>query len=248
MGINQEYKLTKYACYVTNISMAVVVNLSALLFVTFREMYNLSFTKLGLLVAINFSIQLFVDLIFTFFAKMFNIHKTVRYMSLITFFGILIYGIMPTVFPDLAYLWIVAGTVVFCGMIGAAVYYLVASLSLNQIVGLVACIMTGIFVSMLWPGAIICVGKKFPPANVAAYALLASGGDMGASVAPQLVGVVSDKVALSNFAIELSKALDISAEQIGMRVGLLVSTVFPVLGIILVLCLKVHFIIRDNTK
>ena len=84
MILNKEYTLTKYACYITNVSMAAVSNLSPLLFMTFRQMYGISYTLLGLLVVINFSTQLLIDLIFTFFAKHFNIHKTIRVMPLLT--------------------------------------------------------------------------------------------------------------------------------------------------------------------
>lgn len=113
MDGSQGYQLTKYACYITNISMSVVASLSPLLFVTFREMYGISYTLLGLLVVINFSTQLFIDLAFTFFARNFNIHKTVRLMPFITFCGLLIYGIFPSVFTEIAYFWIVIGTIVF---------------------------------------------------------------------------------------------------------------------------------------
>ena len=67
MKTNNEYKLAKYACYVTSASMSVAVTLSPLLFVTFRNMYGVSYTLLGLLVVINFFTQLFIDLVFTFF-------------------------------------------------------------------------------------------------------------------------------------------------------------------------------------
>lgn len=136
--------------------------------------------------------------------------------------------------------------VMLWGMIGATICYFVASLSLNPVIGLFACIITGICVSMLWPGTIICVGEKFPDAGVAVYALMAAGGDMGASIAPQLVGIISDKISLSNFALELSEILHISTEQIGMRTGLLVSAVFPLLGVFLIFCLKIHFSVVEK--
>jgi len=49
-----EFKLAKKACYLTGVAMAISANLSPLLFLTFRDMYNLSYTLLGLLVVINF--------------------------------------------------------------------------------------------------------------------------------------------------------------------------------------------------
>ena len=59
----------KYACYTSNITMSIVGNLSPLLLLTFRDLYWISFTLLGTLVAVNFATQLMVDLIFSFFSQ-----------------------------------------------------------------------------------------------------------------------------------------------------------------------------------
>lgn len=409
MAICREYQTTKYACYATNVSMSAVANLSPLLFVTFREMYGISYTLLGLLVVVNFFTQLLIDLIFTFFTKYFNIHKTVRLTPIITLCGLLLYAILPAVFPDMAYVWIAIGTVVFSvssglcevlispviaaipsdnperemsklhstyawgvvavviistlflhfcgrenwrflailwalvplaaailfsraklppmqvesadqkqktrliprgfmlfvaciflggaaectmsqwvsgfvenvlklpkvlgdifgmaffavmlglgrtmyakygkriasvmlmGMAGAAICYLVAGVSLNPVVGLIACALTGICTSMLWPGTLIYAGEKFSDIGVAAYALLAAGGDFGASVAPQMVGIIADTVGASTFAQKLSNMLSIHAEQIGMRAGILTAGIFPLAGIVLLLYMKKYF-------
>ena len=87
-----KYKLTKNACYLSGVTMVIAANLSPLLFLTFRDMYNLSFTLLGFLVVINFFTQLLIDLIFTFFNKYFNIHKAVRIIpnkTAVVFFNML---------------------------------------------------------------------------------------------------------------------------------------------------------------
>ena len=81
--------------------------------VTFRNMYGISYTLLGFLVVINFFTQLLIDLVFSFFSKHFNIHKTVRMTPLIVFVGLVLYAVLPMVFPKLAFLWIVIGTVIF---------------------------------------------------------------------------------------------------------------------------------------
>ncbi len=108
-----QYKLTKNACYLTGMTMAISANLSPLLFLTFKDMYNLSYTLLGFLVVINYFTQLFIDLIFTFFTKYFNIHKAVRSTPLIIFIGLIWYAVLPWLFPDMAFLWIVTGTMIF---------------------------------------------------------------------------------------------------------------------------------------
>ena len=77
-----QYSNAKKGCYLSGLSMAVAANLSPLLFVTFRNMYGLSYTMIGFLVVINFVTQLLIDLVFTFFTKYFNIHKLPLSISL----------------------------------------------------------------------------------------------------------------------------------------------------------------------
>ena len=132
------------------------------------------------------------------------------------------------------------------GMLGAAVCYIVAGLSLSPVVGITACALTGIFTSMLWPGTLIYVDEKFENVGVAIYALLAAGGDMGASVAPQLLGFMSDKFTMTELAFEISQRLNIGVEQVGLRAGLIVAGLFPVAGVICILCMKRHF--RERKK
>ncbi|MBR5263048.1 MAG: hypothetical protein IKV49_04420, partial [Clostridia bacterium] len=108
-----DYKKTRRACYFTYLAMSSIFSLPPLLFVTFREMYGISYTLLGTLVLINFCTQLTVDLIFSFFTKHFNIHKTIKIMPILTSVGLLIYAIVPTVMPQYAYAGFVTGTVIF---------------------------------------------------------------------------------------------------------------------------------------
>lgn len=410
-----QYKLTKNACYLTGMTMAISANLSPLLFLTFKDMYNLSYTLIGFLVVINFFTQLFIDLIFTVFTRYFNIHKAVRSTPLIVFIGLILYAVLPKFFPDMAFLWIVTGTVIFSaasglgevlispviaaipsenpegemsklhsmyawgvvivvilstlfltvfgnrnwmylallwsvvpliaflmflkaklpqmdnfggepsqtkifnkgiilctlciffggaaectmsqwasgfienaigipkvygdvigvalfaallgtgrtlyskygkniinvllfGMLGASTCYFMASLSLSPVVGIIACALTGIFTAMLWPGTLIYVEEKFENVGVAIYALMAAGGDMGASVAPQLLGIVSDKFGLTGFALKISNIINISTEQVSMRAGLFVAGFFPVAGVFCILCMKKYFKKRGKIK
>ena len=132
-------------------------------------------------------------------------------------------------------------SVLLWSMVGATVCYLIAGFSTNSIVALIACTVTGICTSMLWPGTLIMMEEYSPRAGVVAYALMAAGGDSGASVAPQLLGGVVDMVSASDWAIALSQTLAISADQIGMKVGMVISAVFPALGIILLLYIRRYF-------
>ena len=82
--------------------------------------------------------------------------------------------------------------------------------------------------------------ENVPGAGVAAFALMAASGDLGASVAPQLLGFVTDTVAASSYAVKMS-ALGISPEQLGMKTGMLVCALFPIIGIVAVLLAIFHF-------
>ena len=131
-------------------------------------------------------------------------------------------------------------------MIGAALCYLTVGLTSNTIVAFIACIFTGLFTSMLWPGTLIMMEEKIPGVGVAAYALMASGGDLGASVAPQLMGIVIDRVSISDYAARRALETGLTPEQIGMQTGMLVTSLFPIAGIILLL-LIIRFFRKSKT-
>lgn len=118
--MENNYKRVKTACYFTNLTMAIVCNLSPLLFLTFNRMYDISFTLLGTLVLINFITQLSIDLVFSFFSHKFNIPFTVKITPVIAVFGFLVYGLWPFIFPNSIYLGLVVGTIVFSASCGLA--------------------------------------------------------------------------------------------------------------------------------
>lgn len=397
----QNYKRTKLACYSAYVTMASAFALPPLLFVTFHDMYGVSYTLLGTLVLINFCTQLTVDLILSFFSKYFNEKFLVRVMPIITSLGLAFYAFSPLIFPNSVFTGFAIATVIFSisaglsevlvspvvaaipsdnpgrdmsflhslygvgvtvvilistvffklfgsenwsyltllfaalpiftallfmtspmpdmtpsetakggerskryavglalcvaciffgscaentmsnwassfvenaikidkavgdilgtamfavllaltrmgyakfgksitpilfiGMIGSVACYLVAGFSNNAVIALIACVLTGMFTSMLWPGALIFMEEKLPGAGVAAYALMASGGDLGASIAPQLMGIVVDKVTVSSFAADIATKTGLATEQIGMKAGMIITAVFPLIGIL----------------
>ena len=408
-------KRTRTACYFVYVAMSSVFSLPPLLFATFKESYGISYTLLGSLVLINFCTQLGIDLIFTFFTKHFNIHKTLRFMPILTSLGLVVYALVPTFLPDYAYFGLVIGTVLFSvaaglaevlvsptvaalpsdtpdkdmsmlhslygyglvgvivistlflqfigneywmlltlfwavlplissfllfkcklpqmtieqgkvernksktrsktmalcviciflgaaaentmtnwisayaenalhipkvwgdifgmclfaallaltrsayakfgknifrtltvSMAGAVVCYLVIGLSGSGIVSLIGCILVGIFTAMLWPGTLILMEEKIPAVGVAAYALMAAGGDLGASVSPQLLGVVVDKVSVTQWAAVIAERFSSTPEDIGFKVGMIFAAVFPMFGLILLAYMKKFFKNQKN--
>lgn len=63
MNSNTGYSRTIKASCLGYVTQAVVNNLAPLLFLTFQELYNISMERITLLITINFTIQLFVDLL-----------------------------------------------------------------------------------------------------------------------------------------------------------------------------------------
>ena len=112
-GIMSKFKRTKLACYTAYFTMSSIFALPPILFLPLREMYGISYTLLGTLVLVNFFTQMSIDLIFTFFSKHFPIAKVIRIMPLITSVGLGIYAVFPLLFPELAYVGLVLGTVIF---------------------------------------------------------------------------------------------------------------------------------------
>lgn len=127
--------------------------------------------------------------------------------------------------------------VLLIGMIGATVCYLMAGLSAHTVPAFIACVLTGLFTSMLWPGTLILMEENIPNAGVTAFALMAAGGDFGAAFAPQLLGAVTDAVSASTFA----QNSGLNPEQLGMKVGMLTTSIFPILGIITVIMAISYF-------
>ncbi len=404
----QNPKKTKYACYFAYLAMSSVFCLPPLLFSIFGDTYGISYTLLGTLVLINFFTQLSVDLVFSFFSRHFNIHRTIRVMPLITALGLLIYALVPTFFPQYAYWGLAVGTVIFSvaaglgevlvsptvaalpsdnpdadmstlhslyaygflgvvvistlflklfgkeswpyltvfwavlpviasivlhrvslpdmqlshnpskkagnrtvvialfvaciffgsaaensmsnwisvymenalgipkalgdilGMAGFAVLlglgrtayakfgrniwrtlllsmlcaascYLLSVFTDNAWISMAACVLLGLFTSMLWPGTLIMMEETIPAMGVTAYALMAAGGDCGAAFVPQLLGAVIDAVKETPWAWVLAERLCITAEQVGMKAGMLVAALFPITGIFVLLILRRYF-------
>ena len=84
---------------------------------------------------------------------------------------------------------------------------------------------------MLWPGSIITVSERIPTGGVVMFALMAAGGDLGASVGPELVGIITDAVSANAGLIEFAATLGLTGEQLGMKCGLLVGALFALIAI-----------------
>ena len=117
------------------------------------------------------------------------------------------------------------------GIIGTTVCYFILAVFNIPWLGLIACVFTGFCVSMCWPGNLMIASKRFAQSGVFIYAMMAAGGDLGASVGPQLVGIVTDAVMVNPIAQSLAAHWTITPEQLGMRAGILCGMIFPLIAI-----------------
>ena len=128
-----------------------------------------------------------------------------------------------------------AEKILFLGAIGATTCYLTAALTNIALLGLIACGLTGFCVSMLWPGSLIISAERIPTGGVFLYAMMAAGGDLGASVGPQLVGVITDGISANATAAAWATDLGLTVEQLGMKCGMFIGMLFPLIAIFLYL-------------
>jgi len=71
------------------------------------------------------------------------------------------------------------------------VCYLLASMTVAPIWGLVGCIACGFSVGIMWPGTLSITSARMPLGGTALFALLAMAGDLGGAFGPSIVGYVT---------------------------------------------------------
>lgn len=119
--------------------------------------------------------------------------------------------------------------------------YLVTALAFNPFLSLLGCAVCGLSISLMWPGTFSMSAKYYPQGGVMMFGLLAIAGDVGASIGPWIAGVISDIVQTMNGIDQYM--ISLSAEQIGLKAGLLVAIIFPLL-----LCVGILLLKRETSK
>ena len=95
------------------------------------------------------------------------------------------------------------------------VCYLMTAFGGNPVFGLLGCIVCGAAVGIMWPGTISITSLRIPAGGTAMFALLAMAGDLGGSVGPYVIGIVTQN----------------SGDN--MHWGMLAGCVFPVVLIVM---------------
>lgn len=100
MNIRNNYQHTIYACYIGEITQAVVNNFAPLLFLTFHNIYGIPLKQIGLLVTVNFGTQLVTDFLSAKFADKIGYRRLVVAAHVFAAVGLIGLGIFPDLFPS----------------------------------------------------------------------------------------------------------------------------------------------------
>ncbi|MBQ2942563.1 MAG: MFS transporter [Clostridia bacterium] len=120
----KKYNLTLFVSYVGYVIQALVINFAPLLFITFSEEYNLTLSQISTLVVVNFTSQLTMDFLSTWYVDRLGYRKTALAAHISATLGIaglaFLPQIMPTPFSGLLI------SMVLCGMGGGIIEVIVS--------------------------------------------------------------------------------------------------------------------------
>lgn len=109
------------------------------------------------------------------------------------------------------------------------VCYMVVAVSNLPALSLIACGLTGFASGMLWPGTLVLASDRFPRGGAWLFAMMAVGGDSGAAFCPWFTGLIADNAAKLPVLSNAAAASGLTAEQFGLRMGMAVSALYPLL-------------------
>lgn len=94
------YNRTITACFIGYIVQAIVNNFAPLLFLTFQSTFDITLSKITMLVTINFGVQLFVDLLSAGFVDKIGYRTSILIAHGCAAAGLFLLPILPQVLPD----------------------------------------------------------------------------------------------------------------------------------------------------
>ena len=107
------HKHTLYACCIGYVTQAIVNNLMPLLFATLNQSYKIGLDKIGLLITINFVIQMSVDFSAAKYVHKFGYKSLVIFANIMSFSGLFIFGISSFVMLQNIYPMLVLSVVTY---------------------------------------------------------------------------------------------------------------------------------------
>ncbi len=105
-----DYKITIYACYIGYIVQGIINNISPILFAVYQKSLGISLHKIGILIAINFGIQIIVDSASAKYVDKFGYRKCMIFAHILAAAGILGIGFSPIILPN-AFVGLITATI-----------------------------------------------------------------------------------------------------------------------------------------
>ena len=99
MTLLTSHKHTLAACYLGYITQAIVNNFAPLLFITFSADYGIPLSQMALLVAVNFGVQILVDLIAAKYMSAWGYRPSVVAAHIFAVLGLVGLGLLPRILP-----------------------------------------------------------------------------------------------------------------------------------------------------
>lgn len=114
--------------------------------------------------------------------------------------------------------------------------YIVTVFSPYPFLSLIGCGISGLSVAIMWPSVFSLASKTYNKGGTAMFAMLALAGDIGCSIGPGIVGIVSNSKNIS----DKFSAIIVNGDsiQIGLKIGILFAIIFPVLMFLVLFLFK----------
>ena len=114
--------------------------------------------------------------------------------------------------------------------------YIVTVFSPYPFLSLIGCGISGLSVAIMWPSVFSLASKTYNKGGTAMFAMLALAGDIGCSIGPGIVGIVSNNKNIS----DKFSAIIVNSDsiQIGLKIGILFAIIFPVLMFLVLFLFK----------
>lgn len=132
-----------------------------------------------------------------------------------------------------------------CSFALSAISYLLAVFAPHPFLSLLGCALCGFAAAPMWPGTYSLGAKRMPGGGTAMFALFALAGDLGCTLGPDLVGVISDRVIAAGGGAFLS----LFGENVGttaLKVGLLFTALIPATALLVAVPLLIRA--KKDTK
>lgn len=162
----------------------------------------------------------------TFAEKSLSVNKALGDLAGPMFFAIMM-GISRTIYGKLGEKINLKLSMIFCSLL-CFISYIIISLSPWPLLSLIGCGICGFSVGILWPGTFSISSSILKKGGTALFAFLALAGDVGCSLGPTIVGRLS------------------SIFNDNIKIGILFSSIFPILLIIGIILSGINKKIKIN--